>query len=130
MYWVTCCVQDERSLEDKILHHNPMREDASDEEQAKSDDEHESGRCGLMLCPPASDRWAVPCHTPQSAKLQQSWRRLIFIFVGVLVWVRGVVACTGWGSEGGGGVGAQLSAAPSFVLLDMVALPALLVPTQ
>lgn len=36
-------VQDERSLEDKILHHNPMREDASDEEQAKSDDEHESG---------------------------------------------------------------------------------------
>ncbi len=41
---VFVCAQDGRSLEDKILHHNPMREDASDEEQGKSDDEREEGR--------------------------------------------------------------------------------------
>ena len=42
-------VQDERSLEDKILRYNPMREDASDEEQAKSDGEESDTRYKVVF---------------------------------------------------------------------------------
>ena len=47
--WPSTCgaVQDGRSLEDKILHYNPMREDASDEEQGRSDGEDSDVRCGV-----------------------------------------------------------------------------------